>query len=78
MAQGPRNSSCRNRLRRRSSRLPHRSLPMSSPVAFPTDVDDSLDNPDLGPFLLKLWHWARVAPPRALQFAERAARVLER
>ncbi|ONM20097.1 hypothetical protein ZEAMMB73_Zm00001d005073 [Zea mays] len=25
---------------------------MHSPVAFPTNADDSLDNPDLGPFLL--------------------------
>jgi len=47
-------------------------------AAFPTDTNDSLQNPDLGPFLLKPWYWARVAPPRVLEFAERAARVLER
>jgi hypothetical protein len=31
---------------------------------------------DLGPFLLKPWYWARVAPPRALQFAERPSPVV--
>jgi hypothetical protein len=52
IVQGPCSSSSRNRLRRRSSGLPHHSLPTPSLVAFPANDDDSLDNPDLGPFLL--------------------------
>ncbi|CAD6248488.1 unnamed protein product [Miscanthus lutarioriparius] len=57
--------------------------PSPSPTAFPADADDSLDNPDLGPFLLKQARDAMVSgegggAARALEFAERAARALER
>jgi tetratricopeptide (TPR) repeat protein len=57
--------------------------PSPSSAAFPTDADDSLDNPDLGPFLLKQARDAMVSSEgggaaRALEFAERAAMALER
>ena len=78
--------------RRLSSPLPRRAPPSPSPSASsrakprkpaPAEADDSLDNPDLGPFLLKQARDAMVsgegaAAARALEFAERAARALER
>ncbi|XP_066317628.1 protein KINESIN LIGHT CHAIN-RELATED 1-like [Miscanthus floridulus] len=81
--------------RRLSSPLPRRAPPSPSPSASSRakprkpspapapDADDSLDNPDLGPFLLKQARDAMVSgegggAARALEFAERAARALER
>ncbi|KAG2655386.1 hypothetical protein PVAP13_1KG008100 [Panicum virgatum] len=78
--------------RRLSSPLPRRAPPSPSPSTSsrakprkpaPAEADDSLDNPDLGPFLLKQARDAMVsgeggAAARALEFAERAARALER
>ena len=74
--------------RRLSSPLPRRAPPSPSPSTSsrakprkpaPAEADDSLDNPDLGPFLLKQARDAMVsgeggAAARALEFAERAAR----
>ncbi|PUZ73677.1 hypothetical protein GQ55_1G006300 [Panicum hallii var. hallii] len=80
--------------RRLSSPLPRRAPPSPSPStssrakprkppAAPAEADESLDNPDLGPFLLKQARDAMVSgegggAARALEFAERAARALER
>ncbi|CAL5060842.1 unnamed protein product [Urochloa decumbens] len=83
--------------RRLSSPLPRRAPPSPSPstssrakprkpasaAAPPPEADESLDNPDLGPFLLKQARDAMVSgegggAARALEFAERAARALER
>ncbi|KAF8677306.1 hypothetical protein HU200_046793 [Digitaria exilis] len=80
--------------RRLSSPLPRRAPPSPSPstssrakprkpAAAAAEPDDSLDNPDLGPFLLKQARDAMVSgegggAARALEFAERAARALER
>ncbi|RCV04492.1 hypothetical protein SETIT_1G005900v2 [Setaria italica] len=82
--------------RRLSSPLPRRAPPSPSPstssrakprkpaLAAPgPEADESLDNPDLGPFLLKQARDAMVSgegggAARALEFAERAARALER
>ncbi|XP_062217927.1 protein KINESIN LIGHT CHAIN-RELATED 1-like [Phragmites australis] len=79
--------------RRLSSPLPRRAPPSPSPStssrakprkpAPAPDADESLDNPDLGPFLLKQARDAMVSgegggAARALEFAERAARALER
>lgn len=79
--------------RRLSSPLPRRAPPSPSPStssrakprkpAPAAEADESLDNPDLGPFLLKQARDAMVSgegggAARALEFAERAARALER
>ncbi|XP_062224359.1 protein KINESIN LIGHT CHAIN-RELATED 1-like [Phragmites australis] len=79
--------------RRLSSPLPRRAPPSPSPStssrakprkpAAAPETDESLDNPDLGPFLLKQARDAMVSgegggAARALEFAERAARALER
>ncbi|CAN6236839.1 unnamed protein product [Urochloa humidicola] len=80
--------------RRLSSPLPRRAPPSPSPStssrakprkppAAQPEADESLDNPDLGPFLLKQARDAMVSgegggAARALEFAERAARALER
>ncbi|KAF8772271.1 hypothetical protein HU200_005986 [Digitaria exilis] len=80
--------------RRLSSPLPRRAPPSPSPstssrakprkpAAPAAEADESLDNPDLGPFLLKQARDAMVSgegggAARALEFAERAARALER
>ncbi|KAJ1277484.1 hypothetical protein BS78_04G007300 [Paspalum vaginatum] len=77
--------------RRLSSPLPRRAPPSPSPSTSsrakpgrkPAEADESLDNPDLGPFLLKQARDAMVSgegggAARALEFAERAARALER
>ncbi|CAN6227100.1 unnamed protein product [Urochloa humidicola] len=82
--------------RRLSSPLPRRAPPSPSPStssrakprkpapgAPAPEADESLDNPDLGPFLLKQARDAMVSgegggAARALEFAERAARALER
>ncbi|TKW36797.1 hypothetical protein SEVIR_1G006400v4 [Setaria viridis] len=82
--------------RRLSSPLPRRAPPSPSPstssrakprkpapAAPGPEADESLDNPDLGPFLLKQARDAMVSgegggAARALEFAERAARALER
>jgi len=78
--------------RRLSSPLPRRAPPSPSPSTSsrakprkpaPAEADNSLDNPDLGPFLLKQARDAMLsgeggAAARALEFAERAARALER
>ncbi|KAK3151941.1 hypothetical protein QOZ80_2BG0152370 [Eleusine coracana subsp. coracana] len=81
--------------RRLSSPLPRRAPPSPSPstssrakprksMPGPPETDEAaLDNPDLGPFLLKQARDAMVSgegggAARALEFAERAARALER
>ncbi|KAL6629316.1 hypothetical protein ACP70R_029081 [Stipagrostis hirtigluma subsp. patula] len=82
--------------RRLSSPLPRRAPPSPSPsassrakprkgaaAAGPETDEAALDNPDLGPFLLKQARDAMVSgegggAARALEFAERAARALER
>ncbi|WVZ78221.1 hypothetical protein U9M48_025970 [Paspalum notatum var. saurae] len=81
--------------RRLSSPLPRRAPPSPSPstssrakpgrkpALSAAEADESLDNPDLGPFLLKQARDAMVSgegggAARALEFAERAARALER
>ncbi|KAL6848405.1 hypothetical protein ACP4OV_021699 [Aristida adscensionis] len=80
--------------RRLSSPLPRRAPPSPSPstasrarprkgAAQPETDEAALDNPDLGPFLLKQARDAMVSgegggAARALEFAERAARALER
>jgi hypothetical protein len=80
-----------NSPRRLSSPLPRRPPPPPSsrskprkPTPGPGTDEAALDNPDLGPFLLKQARDAMVsgegggAALRALEFAERAARALER
>ncbi|CAM0948084.1 unnamed protein product [Alopecurus aequalis] len=83
--------------RRLSSPLPRRAPPSPSPSSAsravggkpsrkslgPETDEAALDNPDLGPFLLKQARDAMVSgegggAARALEFAERAARALER
>ncbi|KAL5200258.1 hypothetical protein ABZP36_021461 [Zizania latifolia] len=80
--------------RRLSSPLPRRAPPSPSPstssrakprkpAAQPEMDEAALDNPDLGPFLLKQARDAMVSgegggAARALEYAERAARALER
>lgn len=80
--------------RRLSSPLPRRAPPSPSPSTSsrakprkstpgPETDEAALDNPDLGPFLLKQARDAMVSgegggASRALEFAERAARALER